>query len=530
MEYSYEDLLEKMTDMKELAIPPKQGENGGNYSSYDRRSAYDPLSDTYHEWGANNDNKGCIRMEGDRLVAFEMEGPGVIWRIWSADPREGNIRIYTEDRDSEKMVMPFRKWFERYAAGTGRVEWPSNFPNLMTMLSRGRNRFIPIPFNRYCKITLDPGWGDFYHITYTKFPEDIKLPEYSLEMEKKVQIPLALLDRKLQLRGKTDERKEEMQAECFTMKLSCATKEEKVIYERKEPSAIRYIQLTENGNGWSGLEELELEIWWDQEKEKSVSCSFASFFGMTEKAEEYRSWPLVVSEHRCIAYWYMPCKACRIAVKNRGKCSQEYLVEIGFEQLEEWDADSLMRFHAKEHGTEFAYLDRMRFQKGGDRWPDWPLLLCKGKGRFCGIHLAVDNRWNKPEERAEEWWYGIADRKTIDWWWGEGDEKFFVDGEKFPSTFGTGSEDYVGYAWAAEPPHVLFDSAYAVQNAVPVDGNGMTSLMRFHICDNIPFQNCFEAFLEKYNDTGWKADAICEFNVTPFWYLLHDGQQRDYYQ
>lgn len=25
MEYSYEDLLEKMTDMKELAIPPKQG-------------------------------------------------------------------------------------------------------------------------------------------------------------------------------------------------------------------------------------------------------------------------------------------------------------------------------------------------------------------------------------------------------------------------------------------------------------------------------------------------------------------------
>lgn len=39
----------------------------------------------------------------------------------------------------------------------------------------------------------------------------------------------------------------------------------------------------------------------------------------------------------------------------------------------------------------------------------------------------------------------------MDWWWGEGDEKLFVDGEKFPSTFGTGSEDYVGYAWAAEP-------------------------------------------------------------------------------
>ena len=37
-------------------------------------------------------------------------------------------------------------------------------------------------------------------------------------------------------------------------------------------------------------------------------------------------------------------------------------------------------------------------------------------------------------------------------WWGEGDEKFFVDGEKFPSTFGTGSEDYFGYAWCHPGP------------------------------------------------------------------------------
>ena len=32
-------------------------------------------------------------------------------------------------------------------------------------------------------------------------------------------------------------------------------------------------------------------------------------------------------------------------------------------------------------------------------------------------------------------------------WWGEGDEKIFVDGEKFPSSFGTGTEDYYGYAF-----------------------------------------------------------------------------------
>ena len=32
-------------------------------------------------------------------------------------------------------------------------------------------------------------------------------------------------------------------------------------------------------------------------------------------------------------------------------------------------------------------------------------------------------------------------------WWGEGDEKIWVDGESFPSIFGTGTEDYFGGAW-----------------------------------------------------------------------------------
>ena len=62
-----------------------------------------------------------------------------------------------------------------------------------------------------------------------------------------------------------------------------------------------------------------------------------------------------------------------------------------------------------------------------DRWPDWIMLRTEGRGRFCGVSLHV---WNPRGG-----------------WWGEGDEKFFVDGEKFPSTFGTGSEDYFGYAW-----------------------------------------------------------------------------------
>ena len=42
MKLTYQDLLEKMTNMEMLAIPPEKGEMGGNFSSYDRNSSYDP--------------------------------------------------------------------------------------------------------------------------------------------------------------------------------------------------------------------------------------------------------------------------------------------------------------------------------------------------------------------------------------------------------------------------------------------------------------------------------------------------------
>ena len=69
-------------------------------------------------------------------------------------------------------------------------------------------------------------------------------------------------------------------------------------------------------------------------------------------------------------------------------------------------------------------------------------------------------------------------------WWGEGDEKFFVDGEKFPSTFGTGSEDYFGYAWCHPG---LFQRPFHCQT-MTMSNQGHQSVLRWHVADNIPFQ------------------------------------------
>lgn len=60
----------------------------------------------YEAWGANDDGTGYVRKEGEDIVALELDGPGVLWRIWSALPQAGHIRIEIDGRLA--VDQPFR--------------------------------------------------------------------------------------------------------------------------------------------------------------------------------------------------------------------------------------------------------------------------------------------------------------------------------------------------------------------------------------------------------------------------------------
>jgi len=79
-----------------------------------------------------------------------------------------------------------------------------------------------------------------------------------------------------------------------------------------------------------------------------------------------------------------------------------------------------------------------------------------------------------------------------------------------PSTFGTGTEDYFGFAWGT--PQV-FDSATQCQTRNTAN-EGHISLARWHIADNVPFQTSFEAAIEKYHGNNWPL----LYAVNAYWY------------
>jgi hypothetical protein len=179
-------------------------------------------------------------------------------------------------------------------------------------------------------------------------------------------------------------------------------------------------------------------------------------------------------------------KTAVVELLNEDQTARKGTIEIDSVPLCR-DFNGLGYFHCKWHR------DTETLPK--DRFPDWIMLKTQGRGRFCGVMLHV---WNPRGG-----------------WWGEGDEKFFVDGEKFPSTFGTGSEDYFGYAWCCP---ALFQRPYHAQTMTE-QNRGHQSVLRWHIGDNVPFTTSFEGDIEKYDHPG----PGVKYAATGFWYLSPDG-------
>jgi hypothetical protein len=231
------------------------------------------------------------------------------------------------------------------------------------------------------------------------------------------------------------------------------------------------------------LRELALLIYWDGESKPSVWCPLGDFFGTAPGANQYRSLPLGVIDHTGYSNWFMPFdKEARIELVNDGQADVSAQFEITTAPLP-GPVNQYGRFHVKWHRDAFLPEEK-------ERHIDWTMLKTTGRGRFCGVQLEV---WNPRGG-----------------WWGEGDEKFFVDGEKFPSTFGTGSEDYFGYAWSSGD---LFQNCFHNQT-INEDNTGHISDNRWHVADNVPFQTSFEGCIEKY----WDNNRPTQYACTAYWY------------
>jgi len=475
-----DSLLDDMTDLARLTRLPDPAYTTKQFSSYDRKSK---TPDDHDGWFANGDRGQYLRVEQiegrNEFVMMDAKGPGAIVRIWSANP-EGTLRVYIDGNPKPALKSNIKKLLGGDYPGL-----PKPFAGVR---AKGWNLYFPIPYARHCKVTSDKG-NFYYHVNYRTYVAgtEVKsfIPDDLKQLKGKIQnIAGKLSSPRAGVYLPADRKK-------TPFDVTLATGDAKTLSQLKGPLTICgflvHLDAKDLETAGRGV---VLSMSFDGED--TVECPIGDFFGVGPGLVAYASIPLGITKDKpqdLWCHWRMPFgKAAKISVKNMG--DQEVRVYGAVAVIPyDWDNSSLL-FHAK------WLIERDIPTRP---FTDWAHLECTGNGRFVGGMLNIVNQVKR--------------------WWGEGDEKIYVDGEKFPSHFGTGTEDYYGYAWCSPE---LFIHAYHNQPRCDGPGNyGNSSVNRFHIIDDIPFTKQFKFDIENWHSTGQTKTNRA---AVSYWYARPGGK------
>ena len=433
---SLESLLHEMTDRETLAEYPSPTYTCKQFSSYDRAS----VNSDQKSWFANWDRSMFLRTETinerKEYVLMDAIGPGVIVRIWMTFSGEnsgrGILRIYLDDYSSPVIEGDALS----IISGGKLVGEPlsSSVSNLTDYSMRGHNLYLPIPYQKKCKITYESdnitsigaksgGEAVYYNINYRTYESSTRVKTFDLTQLDKLKSLIEITQNKL--REKDLSLPSELKKD--TLKGLISASESIDLTINSHYSAIRKITIKLDAENYEqALRSTIIHISFDGNK--TISSPIGDFFGTGYIIHRNDSWYTKIEENGTMSCcWVMPFKQqCKIEIENIG--NQD--VNLNYAEFTscpyKWTANT-MYFGSLWKQYSFLKTGEMKNNEG-DGFPfDINYVNLKGKGVYVGDCLTLFN--------------------TVYAWWGEGDEKIYVDGERFPSHFGTGTEDYYGYAW-----------------------------------------------------------------------------------
>jgi hypothetical protein len=461
-------LLDEMTDLAGMAEFPSPAYTCRQFSSYDR-AAKSPQDN----WFANGDCGQYLRVETragrQEHVMMDAAGPGAIVRIWSANPA-GTLRIYVDGAERPVVEAPMSDVLGGKLPG-----WPRPIAG---EYSKGWNLYFPIPYAQSCKVTSDKG-GFYYHVNYRTYEPGTVVTSFHPDQVQALAARLEKLSARLaEPRGDTAERGGTV--EPFREELPAGGT---LRHEFKGPRALtRATVRLDAKERDAALRGIVIRVAFDGER--CIEAPLGDFFGSAPGLNVFATLPLgMTSDGEMYSHWFMPFRQSAVLeLVNTTAAAANVSGEFALKEYT-W-TDRSLHFHAKWRG-EFDVPTRPMI--------DWNYLTARGQGVFAGVAFAIDN--------------------PVKDWWGEGDEKIYVDGETFPSHFGTGTEDYYGYAWCWPQ---LFTHAYHAQSRCDGPGNyGRTSVNRMHILDRIPFTKDFKFDMELWH---WNEKCKVNMAVTAYWY------------
>jgi hypothetical protein len=441
----YADLLHLCYDLTRLPLA-EDGVKSGQFSSYDRTG-----------WKANRDFGHYLRdSEEEGRVLAEMDGPGCVFRIWSANP-SGRLLIYLDGKESPAVDEEFVALFENKV-------YP--FVEPFAYRISGCNLYLPIPYQKSCKIVLKDNAPLYYHIGYKTFRESTRVETFSPVAAAVARRDFEKIANHLRFPGPhlVDFLYPAESLEKIPLEVMIEPGDPQEIFVRQGPGQVALLMLKANSRERYYLRKTLLKLYWDGNDDPAVNCPLGDFFGTPFGEKPFQALPMGMTVEGGYCLFPMPFEQeMRIELENQGVETLSVTGQVVLAPLPV--AGAKMRFYAG-----------WRRENPCTRF-DYTVLKTQGMGKLVGCALFVDNPHNR--------------------WWGEGDEKIWIDGEDFPSYYGTGTEDYFGDAWGVREHARPYQGCTLLEN--PYFGN-KACVYRFHILDSIPFAYAFKMIFENYGE------------------------------
>lgn len=375
---------------------------------------------SYDRTGGNDDGFGgrysFVRKEGDDLVLADLQGPGVIYRIWTPTPTDDWLEFYFDGETTPRIRVRFRDLF----LGTHPA-----FPRpLVGYGAGGFYSYLPLPYKESCKVLLRAPHIQFYQINYASYPDPMGVESFATPPAPDT---LANLEKAKQLFASSGSdisayvTPPQSTVQCFRKRIELTPGKATPVFQIKQPGRIVGIRLSP-ARALAGKErDILLRAYWDDDEHPAIHMPAGDFFGHAWGNPAMRS--LLIGTHPQANYCYWPMPFDRKA-----------RVELDWER----DQGSTRAIEAEvlfvpvpRKANEGKFYALWRRENPTTKGSPFTFVETQGRGHLVGFIQQSQ---------------GLESGSTTFF---EGDDQTTVDGQIV--IHGTGSEDFYNGGWYDVP-------------------------------------------------------------------------------
>ncbi|MGI4789349.1 MAG: glycoside hydrolase family 172 protein, partial [Janthinobacterium lividum] len=444
------------------------------------------LQSSYDRTGGNDDSGKFLSGDQKDAVLADMNGPGAVVRIWSANPA-GEIKIFIDNAPTPVIDTTFSRLFDGSFA-------PFKAP-LCDLSSGGSYSYLPIVYAHHCHIELINGQNVYYQVNFLSFPKATKTAPFLLPLSPHDQ---AAVDSTNAVWAGVAVPKPSAFEAAASAKTAPAHQTLDVASYRG-PGVIRRISLALPKAADIDLRRLVLRGYFDGHKTPDIEAPVSDFFGNAYGRKPFRTLLLSqAADGSFEADFPMPfARSARFTLENGSGAVQPLSWSADFVKAP-FDGADTGYFHA-------AFFQELTKPKQAHIWTH----ISGQRGRFVGVvqtmasvggisYLEGDDQFRADAQT----WLPSKDTNTVVGPWN-----------------GTGTEDCFNSGWYFNSgPNALPVNALLVKD----DNHGRINCLRWFLSDAPTFQSSLDAQIEHGGDNGDATDMY--YSSVAYWYATGQVQ------